>query len=128
MRAITAERQASRRSWGEIPATELGSTAELRACSAVKRFIARDYAGMGHDLAQARVMLSERDPAARQPTGLAAQRNDPESGAFFALKAAEARLLLVSGQLDRARAALVEHPPTGRGQEPPALVRRWRPS
>lgn len=281
MRAITAERQAFAALLDEIPASELTSTAELRACSAVKRFITRDYAGMEHDIAQARVMLSQREPAARQPTellldlgemslsrfqgdmpaviatgralldklpktgagvlpaaaqyevpalsnlglallwsgkadeaeppllaaeavgrdvgieltlvntlgyrallalergdlstahsiateglllaerrgwtellqaiaihlvlalvhiernelpdarsrleaGRAAQRNDPETVTFFALKAAEARLLLATGQLDRARAALVERPATGRGHRPPALVRSWQ--
>jgi len=281
MRAVTAERHAFAALLAEIPVTALSSTAELRACSVVKRFIARDYAGMAQDVAQARVMLGEREPAARQPTellielgdmalarvqgdmpaviatarglldrlprtgagvlpaaaqyeapalsnlglallwsarageaepcllaaesasrdagvelpllntlgyrgllavergdlrtaqsvagealelaelrgwtelaqaiavhlalalrhlerneledarrrldaGLAAQRNDPETGLFFALKAAEARLLLVSGQLDRARAALAEQPATGRGHGPPVLVRSWQ--
>jgi len=78
-------------------------------------------------LALVHIERSELPEARRRlDAGLAAQRNDPESGAFFALKAAEARLLLVSGQLDRARGALVEHPPAGRGQKPPALVRRWQ--
>jgi LuxR family maltose regulon positive regulatory protein len=35
-------------------------------------------------------------------------------------------LLLVTGQLDRARGALAEQPATGRGQGPPALVRSWQ--
>jgi LuxR family maltose regulon positive regulatory protein len=84
MRAITAERQAFASLLGEIPVTELSSTAELRACSAVKRFIARDYAGMRQDLVQARVMLSERDPAARQPTELLVDLGDMSLAAFRA--------------------------------------------
>lgn len=281
MRAVSAERQAFAALLAQIPASELTSTAELRACAAVKHLMARDYAGLAHDLAQVRVMLSERDPVARQPlellidlgdlsvarvrgdlpaviatarrlldwlprtgagvlpavaqyeapalsnlglalvwsdradeaepyllaaesasrdagveltlvntlgyrallalergdlrmaqsvateglemaerrgwtelvqaiaihlvlalvhlernelhearrrleAGLAAQRNDPEVVSFFALKAAEARLLFVSGHPNLARGALTEHPTTGRGNGPPPLVRSWQ--
>ena len=281
MRALSAERQALAALLAEIPAHELTSTAELRACSAVRRLLARDYPGLANDIAQARAMLNQREPAARQPTellvdlgdlvtarlhgdmtavmttaralldrlpktrpgvlpaaaqyeaaalsnlglallwsaradeaepyllaarsvsrgegmeltlvntlgyvallalergdlhtarsvaleglemaerrgwtelaqaiaihlvlalvhlernelddarrrlkaGFAAQRNDPERLAYLALHTAEARLLLATGDLDRALAALSRHPTIGRADEPPALIRLWR--
>src|SRR6185503_1530439 len=96
--------------------------AELRGWTELAQAIAVHLA-----LALRHLERNELEDARRRlDAGLAAQRNDPETGLFFALKAAEARLLLVSGQLDRARAALAEQPATGRGHGPPVLVRSWQ--
>jgi LuxR family transcriptional regulator, maltose regulon positive regulatory protein len=66
MRVVSAERQALEAILAEIPAGEMHASPELRVCAALRHFIARDYVAMANDTAQARVMLSGRDPQSRQ--------------------------------------------------------------
>ena len=67
VRALSAERQAFAALLAEIPATELGSSAELRACGALRRFLLRDYDGLARQVVQARAQLRERDEVGRAP-------------------------------------------------------------
>lgn len=66
MRAVSAERQALGAILAAIPANEIHTTAELRVCAGLRHFIAGDYTAMANDAAQARAMLSGRDPQSRR--------------------------------------------------------------
>jgi len=66
-RAVSAERQAFAALLAEIPPGELSTTAELRACGAMHRYLIRDYAGFAHHAAHARALLAQRSAEERRP-------------------------------------------------------------
>jgi LuxR family transcriptional regulator, maltose regulon positive regulatory protein len=70
IRALSAERQALAALLAEIPATELRSSAALRATAATACLLARDYAAFRHHVTHARALLSELDEVSRQPIEL----------------------------------------------------------
>jgi LuxR family maltose regulon positive regulatory protein len=63
-RALLGERKAFAALLAEIPASELSTSAELRVCGAMLRFLHQDYAGFAVHVAQARAMLDRLDPDA----------------------------------------------------------------
>jgi LuxR family transcriptional regulator, maltose regulon positive regulatory protein len=61
LRAVSVERQAFDSLLSEIPVPELATSAELRLCAALRRYIAHDYDGFALQVSLARRILGDRE-------------------------------------------------------------------
>ncbi|HEU5484763.1 MAG TPA: hypothetical protein VFU98_07650, partial [Microlunatus sp.] len=95
--AVSTERETFATLLSGLPAAQLTESAEVRVCAVVERFLARDYAGMAHHARQARLMLTDRDPADARPVLIFLGVSDmilSRAGGDMAGVAAAARKLL----------------------------------
>jgi len=66
-KAVSADRQAFAALLAEIPPRELSTSAELRICGALQRYVVRDYPGFAHHVSHARALLVQRSAEERRP-------------------------------------------------------------
>ncbi len=66
-RVVSNQRSSFAALLAKIPASEFSTSAELRACGALMRFLDRDYPGFAAQVVEARAMLNGRDPSGTQP-------------------------------------------------------------